>query len=574
MVTRLFNKFTGRSDMFNEVEDLVKEYTERRQGFTRWYDLLKLKDQLAQDDMESYVGNDPRTIWNMSVYLLQPRPLVSQISRVDGVPLTASEQMAASTIVQYFNRIWVSLDRSEIHRGKSSWFRNFVGLLTATGWAALPYTLTPRGVPYVDYWHPGYVFPEFPSTVMEGKEWGLRRLAYRQDISASSANHMAKANGWEVPDNRGSSVTWRQLWKRMEDGRIYHGVMFDSTVAKPMTPITPARIPVVVGVAGGLVDDGLLDSQWSQHTGQSILATNEPIFMNFNKQQTFLQQLMRDTANPRVIVKNVSRKLNINPDNWYKRGAIYEAGSPDSVEIVQMPGVPVELTQLIFNLRNQMQRGGFSDLTFGNVVQEVTAILISQAAEAAMQLLSSYQSLITSGLSIVADSWYQSYLANPELRPRDWPTIDADMLLNTQLTCDYSIRIPGDLNNRIGMARQLNNNLQLPADWVITNLLPEVVNVREAIEKVDAEKAKDNSLNYTILLIRAFDRVGEEFNRRGDSRNAQLYNNAASMLRQQVSQTPASQQQAGPQGVPAGISGLGQNISAQMPRSNPRLGDQ
>ena len=83
----------GRAgEIVSEAKGLHDAYIDRDKMFAEWYSLLQLDDVLKQANMESFVGNDPRTTWNMAVYLLQPRPFVHQIATTDGTTLSVQAQ--------------------------------------------------------------------------------------------------------------------------------------------------------------------------------------------------------------------------------------------------------------------------------------------------------------------------------------------------------------------------------------------------------------------------------------------------------------------------------------------------
>src|SRR3990167_8350248 len=114
----LYNLFNRNQELSltQECLGLQKLYADRQSRFEDWYSLLRLDDKLAQTDMESFVGNDPRTTWNMAVYLLQPKPLVVSIETSDGRILTPETADTAKQISQYFNAQWRNIDRQELYR--------------------------------------------------------------------------------------------------------------------------------------------------------------------------------------------------------------------------------------------------------------------------------------------------------------------------------------------------------------------------------------------------------------------------------------------------------------------------
>ena len=318
----------------------------------------------------------------------------------------------------------------------------------------MPNIVDMMGRPFVDYWNPATVYPEFADNPLDG----VLRLARVRVVTATRAIAIAKREGWDVtPDSIGRGVTRvneSHLWRQEDDFNVSHAVMLGNKVVKERQIVSNLRrIPVVVGGTAGLPDDGQIDSSNYQATfGQSLLASNEAVYNSLNRHQSFMQQLLRDTANPRWFQKKLGNKSIITPEDLYKRGIVYSMNVQEDIGTIPTPAIPVELTQQQFSMRNQAQRGGFSDITFGNVVQEITSVLMAQAAESAQQLLAPFHGGAELCLTEVTDNWYQTYIDNPGMRPKSWLPIPASMRDNTRIQVTYSIKVPGDLTSRVDIA--------------------------------------------------------------------------------------------------------------------------
>jgi hypothetical protein len=543
MVSSVVSKITGyftslsgpNNEIIEEAKELEKLYNKRNEAFKVWYKLLRLDDDLAQKNMESFVGNDPRTTFNMAVHLLRPKPFTHHLVSTDGVVLNEETKEFAHAVQQYFSRVWSELDTKESRRGRHSWFGGLIGLLAATGWLAIPYAMHKDGTPFVDYWNPASVYPEHDDE-------GLIRVARIRRISKHQVLRRISSEGWIMPQGTlPSRPVETQLYKKI-DNTVWHGVCVENHIVKPMSIVVgTSDIPIIVIATGGLPDDGVIDPDYMASYGQSILATNAPVFKNYNRQQTFMQQLLRDTANPRWKVKSTSDKDIVTSEEMEKRGVIIKMGPNDDISPVDQLSIPAELTQILFGLRNQIQRGGFSDLTFGNVVQEVTSVLMAQSAEAAMQLLEPYYLPLTYSISEVTNSWYRMFVNNPSIRPKSWPDIDRASIENTRITSTYNIKIPGDLQNRINIIKALNPRLEIPMKELIELFLPEITNIEETLAKLDAEKAKQHPMYQGVILVRAFEKMAESSRRGNNAPAAELFDTVSGMLRSQLTQQPSSQ---------------------------------
>jgi hypothetical protein len=185
-----------------------------------------------------------------------------------------------------------------------------------------------------------------------------------------------------------------------------------------------------------------------------------------------------------------------------------------------------------------MQRGGFSDLTYGNVLQEVSAVLIAQAAEGAMQLLAPYHSGMQVGLSMVSNHWYQSMLEFPESRPITWAGLDLEVLEGTKIESRYTVQIPGDLQNRVLIAKMLSPRMELPVETVLGLLLPEVSDPLAAVTDTDSQKVKELPEYVLILAVNSFKSLAQEAMAVGDRALATMYLQVASKYEGQLTQQP------------------------------------
>jgi hypothetical protein len=483
--------------------------------------------------MESFVGNDPRTLWNMGTHLLKPKVIKHNVVRVNGGELGLEAGPVARVVEGFLRQVWINQDGVDAVRGKHSWFWSLVGMFIMTGWLVLPFGIRRDGAVFVDYWNPAQVFPEWSSDSREG----LVRLGRTRRVSRYAAQMILNTAG--IAEQAKGGAVHGQLWKKDDVGVIWRAEVLDSRVILDWTPLVGFKhIPVVVIQAGGIV--GLeAGSQGETLNGQSILETNRKLFYSYNRQQTFMMQLLRDTAVPKFWEKISGNKSIIgNPENLNKRGAVFTMGLNDDMGALSVPGIPIELTQMLFHIRNMMQRGGFSDLTYGNVLQEVSAVLIAQAAEGAMQLLAPYHSGMQVGLSMVSNHWYQSMLEFPESRPITWAGLDLEVLEGTKIESRYTVQIPGDLQNRVLIAKMLSPRMELPVETVLGLLLPEVSDPLAAVTDTDSQKVKELPEYVLILAVNSFKSLAQEAMAVGDRALATMYLQVASKYEGQLTQQP------------------------------------
>jgi hypothetical protein len=545
-ITSVFSSGEARQ-IAEEIRELQRMYTQRSTQFAEWSSLLSMDDILEQKDMESFVGNDPRTTWNMGTFLLQPKPLVCTVISNDGGPLPDDIVSMTQQVGRFFDEHWLQLNSAKQSPGVPDWYWGLIGLFTATGWYGLQHSVGLNSELRVNYLNPAIIFPEYD------QEGQLIRLALTKVLTNYEAKRKARTEGYN-PDSvkKEGNVVESELWK-LQDNLVYKAILFDSNLVQPLQVVEGLKyIPVTIGIVGSVPKFTAI-SQLDNIVGESILATNAKVFRTFNRQQTFMQQVMRDTASPRITIASTDGRNKIKPEDWNKRGAMFNIGINDLVRVVDMPAMPVEMIQSLFSIRNQIQRGGFSDLVFGNVLTEVTGVLMSQAAESAMQLMYPYHQGIQTGLSEVTNCWYQTILDYGEIKPSGWPdNIDRRKLKDTKIRCHYNVHIPGDLSARIQMAKMLNNNFELPEEDVARLLIPEAGNARDLMQRREDELARRTPQYITIQLIQSFEIAAQQAAQDGNQPMRELLLTTIGGLKAQlgVTQTPADRMgTAGQEGI-------------------------
>jgi hypothetical protein len=538
------------TDVIQEVTALARSFIGRDDFMKEMYKTLQTTDPHEDEDIESFVSNDPRTLWNMATFLLIPKPPQFTLKRKDGLVFDRNLHPQAQRIQEFFTQEWARQDKKKRMGGKQGFFRSFLGMFLATGWYFVPHEMGDDGTMKVDFWNPLNVFPVWG-------EDGLDTLARKQQIRLSVARQRAQDNNWELPKGQFGTqfIDEFHLFKQIDPNRFSHTVVMGTDWVKPWE-MHPGKIPVLAGVAGGLPDNGNLDDSFPRNQGQSVLATNEKVYLNQNRQHSFLQQMVHDTANPRWFEQSTGEPI-LRPADMFKRGAIFRGGVNDTVQALQVPPIPVEARSSLFDLENMIQRGGVSNLTFGNVQQAVSSVLMSQAAESTMQLIGSYQESTAFVMSVVTDGWWQSMVANPKARPKWMSEFDDEIFKDTEIEGFYSVRIPGDFQARALTAKVLNPDFILPLDMVYDQLMPEITNKAKARADLRADRALlDPSFNL-VTVIRAHQAKASEATNLGLRDLAQLHLFAAEAGKQVLTQgtgsPPPQPQPPGPANLPPSL---------------------
>lgn len=515
---------------------LKSGWATRHIKFVDWYKVLMLEDKLKQDQMESVVSNDPRTGYNLALHLLTSSNITHKIPTDD---LTAADIPKTSYIEQYITRRWETINHDYRLGGRQSYLRDLVSLMLSTGWYAV-FAMATEDELISNVWHPDTVYPEYGDD-------GLTQVAHMYLLSASEANKKAKSKGWALKTPIRQSVVLYDWWFYDDDGDPCNAIVMGSNLVKPAEKslVTCGKLPIFTGPAGGLPERGVLlpGQDWQKHYGESIVATNEDLIHNYNRMLTFLQQLMRDTANPRWFEQSTGDTPILNEETLFKRGAIFRGSPGDMIKAIDVPTIPVELRSTLFEYQNMIQRGLFPWVLYGNLQQQLTGVAMSQIASAALEVLTPYQIAIKGVLSDVDNFWMSQikeygYRPYKLKMPTDMPDASFDV--------DFTISIPGYLTQRATAARMLDPNFKLSGTTVTDMLFPEIKNPLEEQAKVSKDEANRNPVAILVATIQAY-REAARINRdNGDTETAKLYDLAVDGLLKQLQQMGVPTQKSAP----------------------------
>ena len=348
---------------------LKEKWGLRNNKFKAWYDIILQVDELKQDDMESAVTNEARSLYNLALTMLsQDIP-----HRIPIDKLSPEDIEATSTIEDFLTTVWRSTQRRYRRRGEQSAYDTLIKYVLITGWYSIFSPIWEDGLA-VEVWNPAEVFPDYG-------EDGLTAVVHVYSLIGKKALERAKVKGWSTPTN----ITPKQMivvtdYWYIEDGQAHNAVLFDREAVKPDTTEAFTEIPIFTGPVAGLPDKGTITDNinFQEHFGESIVATNEKLYKLYNKQWTFALQLLRDTANPRWFEQSAGGEAIINPADLFKRGAVFRGGIQDSINPLPVPALPVELRTDRFDVQQMLQRGGVSFAAYGSAMTAMSGYLMSQ----------------------------------------------------------------------------------------------------------------------------------------------------------------------------------------------------
>lgn len=537
-------------DIITECVSLQKSWQSvRNVKFQDWYGLLTQRDDFQEDNMESFVSNEPRTFYNLSRHLLcgkvPHRIPRTEIDELDFKPAADIEKM--------LTKAWQDNDKTEFRRGKQSWLWNFVSLMLATGWYAVFVLVTDKTKDQpsrciAEVWNPAEVFPEL------GDE--LYSVARIYKLTRTAAIRKIVSNNWKVDTKNipaGGLTFYNYWWIDPETLTVMNAVVAGTDFAKPPTEEKFKHIPVLVSPVGGLPDTGVITTgnDWQGQLGESILATNEKTYKSYNKQWTFLMQLLRDTAQPRWFERSRGNQAILKEEDIFKRGAIFRGAPEDSVDLLATPPIPIELRTMSFDMQNSMQRGSLSWALYGNLQGQITSYVMSQISASARQSLDPYHKAIMYALAGIDNEWLEQcelFGLNPyDVKlPKVKPTY--------VVSADYDIQIPGDLTQRATVAKMLDPDYSLSHSTITSTIFPEIKDPLQEQAQYRKDEAMKNPVSIIVNLITAYRQQAMLLRQSRDVTGmADLYDKAATALEKQLS--------------PEGQAGTGAPpLKAKMPR--------
>lgn len=521
-----------------QVDKLIKEcdalksfWAPRATKFKEWYKMLQMVDELKQDDMESFVSNDPRTAYNLALHLLTAQSIPHKIPLNE---LTPEELTHAPEIENFLTRAWKDVYGKHRRKGRQSWLRELVSYIVGVGWYSVFAIATDEGC-YAEIWNPAEVFPKFG-------EDGLESCVHIYESEPATLNKKIRERGWQFKEKVTRKDTVRDYWKYDENGRAANYIMIGRELATPSSTTELDTIPLFVSPVGGLPDMGsiMTGSTWKKEIGQALIAANEPIYKSLNKHWTFSLQLLRDTAQPRWFEKSRGANAIMKPEDVFKRGSIFRGTPEDSIEALSVPPIPVELRSDRLDMEAMLQRGGPPYSLYGNIQQAMSAYLMAQVSEAAQQTFRPYHQAIIGVLSDI-DNYWLGMIRKHGVKPYNFE-IPSEIPDTVEVTAAYNIKIPGDLAQRATVARMLSPTIKMSETRVMEELFPEITNPIQEQAQARKDLAMQHPVMATISLVQALRRLATECKNQNDDAGAKLYEKAAAAAESTLAPPPQTTQ--------------------------------
>lgn len=532
-------------EVMTRTTELKKFWGPRNNKLKEYYRTLEMVDLLERSGMESFVGNDPRSSFNLVLHMLDdeiPHRIPSDYITIENLDM-------ASKIEKTYRYYWNQVYKSHRKKGRAGFKRDFIGLLLATGWYSLFSEISPDGTKcIVEVWNPADVYPNW--------EDGLVEVAHIFTVTQRQATALCERNGYNVNLASKGNNEIRDYWCVDTTGNVYNAILINKKEAKGLEMMSQFdEIPIYVGVTGGLPDTGQLGDKadsWKQEIGQPMIATNANIYKAWNKWWTFSMQLLRDTAQPRWKEKSRSAKPILKESEMNKRGAIFRMTPDEDVSPLETNPIPVEIRSSQLDMEAMMQRGGPSWAAQGNMQGQITSYMMSQIISSTAQIAKPYHQAIVDALSDIDNQWYRM-ISKHGYKPYEMglPKIPAGI----EISADYEIKIPGDLIQRATTAKMLDPNFKMSYRRTVEMLFPEVSNPILEMANVMADDAQRNPVNAALALITHLTKQAEMARKKRDAAGAQRIEAAIKAIEASMMPQGTQTQAAAPTPSAPGITG-------------------
>jgi hypothetical protein len=541
------------------VRELETYWQPRKDKAKKWYRLIQMVDELRTDKMESFVGNDPKSTYNLVLHMLDSK-IPHRISEED---LNEPEMAGVNESVgKFLAKVWEE-NRQRIRRSSpiQSLSRNILGFLLSTGWIASMAMLYDSGEKVlIQPLNPVEVFPMWDFSM------GLVEVGRHYRLDAKSVRDMGNNYGWDTGwiGKAIKTDVYDYWWVDNDvfgDPMVWNAIVIGNSPNGLMkfSPTLFRRIPIYTAPAGGLPDMGTLSEgtelsvssynagaqvtgdRWKEEIGQSVIATNENIYKAWNKIWTFSLQLLRDTAQPRIFERSRTGKKIVTPENIFRRGAVFRGGPEDSVDYMATPPIPLELRSTQLDMEAMMQRGGPSWALHGAVSGQLTSYVMSQIAASANQILRPYHDAYIDMIEDIDNDIIQA-IRDRGAKPYGW-SVPREFKEDMRVTARYEVEVPGDLVHRATVARMLDPDFRLSYSYVMSKLFPDVRNPMMERARVRTDQVERNPENALIAAVVYYRKQAAYLSKIGDNESSKLYELAADATEAQLKGAAQTAQQ-------------------------------
>ncbi|KKL10185.1 hypothetical protein LCGC14_2558370, partial [marine sediment metagenome] len=472
--------FASDGDLAGKVikrsQELSSMWNPRQKMMNEWYKIIRLDNYLEQEDMESSITNQPKNTFRFARHLLVTSAIQDKISRIGA---SAEQEPGFERLEVAIAHFWKKLEQRAEDMGDQGWLWKLAGLMTSLGWYSVFTDINEKEVT-ADVWHPYQVFPLW--TPGEG----LFEVVRTYTVDKKTAIRNIELMGEKIPDFFPAEVTVHNHWI-MEGGVALNTLIYNRTVVKGRVG-EKSYIPIITGPASGMPDQGVLPSNrdWAGSWGEAVVAHNEGVLENYNKLTSYILQTARDAANPRWVEYVNGGGSILDPEEIFKRGAIFTAETDERVEPLVGPVLPIEASTSLADMRADIGSGSFNDTIMGDVQGPISSVMLSTMVGNTRHLIDAYSKAI-SRIRRKSATWWWEEMKENKWKPHDISLSFDQVKGHVEWETQISLNIPGDLTNRATQARMLSPEWEM-SEQRVTEIL-----FAAEIESIPQELARRNA---------------------------------------------------------------------------------
>lgn len=513
-----------------DIDKLKSAWTYRNTKFKDWMDVLTLVDKLQRRGLESYVSNEPRTFFNMSLYLMTAGDTRHTIPAEGDSSIELDKQSKVERACAY---MWRMLDEERMRGGAYPFLHELCFNILVFGWYSMIAAFdTEQNKPILQVWSPNDVSPRY-------EDGRLTACVHEYSLDVKAAKRKAAANDWNYnPKITMGDVILQDYFYVDEHNVLQNLILIDS---QPVTAVVPREnLLLLVAPVGGFPETSIQQAtNWSVNLGQGIFAANTQVYEALNKWTTFQLQLLRETAEPKW-QEISSGAPKVEPERLRERGAVFQFSPGEGIQPIQSAPPPIELRGIIEDLKRELQKGSFTDTVYGMAGGERAGYILSQmASSSANQILAPY---VKAKHFIIAECdrfWLRSIKTSKKvfvvkgkllekLRPTDIPE-------DVELEASSELATPKDWLERATVANMLERHLDN------TTILDTILKVQD-VGMINRRKSTDlimtHPLSLNLRLIQAYRGYAKYMEYRGDREQAAMFLKAAEALESQMGAPP------------------------------------
>ena len=397
-------------ETISEIKAAAKKFWDVRSDLkTRYntdFNLFRLKPYNAGKGYYSYTTNAPRVQADKLIAMLcEARLLI----RIPSDNLLEEDRKVASSIEKFLygclnlNDEHLMLLNQPILRDTFAWF------------AAV------RG---------GYAFRDFVNktkdkkTTIEIVPWDLYKTAYSiGDNGTSWATYTRKATREgileEYPDTKlDKSGLFGLLSKRRDEVEVIdywdaekNGVIVESAWAKELEPHGLKKCPVHIVLVGGMpsiISDEVLETEAER--GQSIFAASRLLFPILSKTISDRLTIVRRGVKTPLAYKSIDGKKTLDIDIYQvEKSAVIPMEMTDVIEPILKETMPADVDPLIGFIAGELQRGGFSHATFGEISQRISGYALSQLIASLVTVVSPFIQTMERSYTLITNDLMEQF---------------------------------------------------------------------------------------------------------------------------------------------------------------------